>query len=114
MTPASSTPLELTKENVTQVLTSGRLVVIDMWASWCGPCKMFLPIFTAVAGQFEGEPDVVFAKCNIDEQPWISGQLQIKAVPTLIIARGERILHRESKVIRGAELVALVNSKLQG
>jgi len=106
--PVPSSVIELTKENVTEVLSSRKLIVIDMWASWCGPCKMFMPVFVAVADSYADNPDVVFAKCNIDEQPWIASQLVVKSVPTVMVTRGEQVLFRESRVLGAAELTKAV------
>lgn len=100
--------IDLTKTNVSELLNSGKVVVIDMWASWCGPCKVFLPVFGAVAESYANHSDVLFAKCNIDEQPWIASQLAVKSVPTVIISKGAQVLFRESRVLGAAELTRAV------
>jgi thioredoxin 1 len=81
--------VELTKENFEQVVTSNSTVIIDFWAPWCGPCKGFAPVFDRVA---EGNPDVVFAKVNTDEEQEIAGHFQIRSIPTLMVFRDQIIV----------------------
>jgi thioredoxin 1 len=65
-----------------EVLNSEKPVLIDFWASWCGPCKMQAPIFDAVA---EENPDVVFGKINIDEEQELATKYSVMSIPTLIL-----------------------------
>ena len=64
------------------------LVVIDFWASWCGPCKMLAPIFEKVAGDMT---DVKFCKVNVDEEPELARKFMISSIPTVIcVKNGEQ------------------------
>jgi thioredoxin len=81
--------VELTKDNFEQVVTTNSTVVIDFWAPWCGPCKGFAPVFDRVA---EGNPDVVFAKVNTDDEQEIAGHFQIRSIPTLMVFRDQIIV----------------------
>ena len=65
------------------------MVVIDFWAEWCGPCKMFGPTFEKVSGNHEG---VVFAKCDTESQQQIAAQFGIQSIPTLAIMRDKVLL----------------------
>ena len=81
--------VELTKDNFEQVVTGNPTVVVDYWAPWCGPCRVFAPTFEKVA---EKNPDVVFAKVNTEDEPEIAAHFQIRSIPTLMIFRDSVIL----------------------
>ena len=76
--------IELTKENFSSIIEGNDTVVIDFWASWCGPCRAFAPTFEAAS---EDNPGVVFAKVNTEEQRELAGVFGIRSIPTLIIFR---------------------------
>ena len=71
------------EENLASVLRSG-IVFVDWWAPWCGPCRVFGPIFDRVAEQ---NPEVVFAKVNAEEHPDLAVSFGIRAIPTLMVFR---------------------------
>ena len=73
----------ITKENFEQeVLQSTKLVLLDFWASWCGPCRMLSPIVDEVA---EERTDVKVGKVNVDEQPELAGEFGVMSIPTLLV-----------------------------
>jgi thioredoxin len=76
--------VELTKENFEQVVTGDKMVIVDFWAPWCGPCKGFAPVFEAAS---EKHADIVFAKVNTDEEQEIAGHFHIRSIPTLMVFR---------------------------
>jgi thioredoxin 1 len=73
----------LTNDNHDQTVKDG-IVFIDFWAAWCGPCRMFAPIFERAA---EKHPDITFAKVDTDDQVELAGRYGVQSIPTLVIYR---------------------------
>lgn len=78
-----------TDENVTEIIASGKPVVIDFWATWCGPCVRMTPIIDELAAQYDGE--VVIGKYNIDEEGDLAAKYRIMSIPTILFFKnGEK------------------------
>ena len=73
--------IELTNENFNETIENNDVVVVDFWAPWCGPCRMFAPTFEAVSEQY---PHVVFAKLNTEDQQELAASFNIRSIPTLM------------------------------
>lgn len=76
--------INLTHENIHDEIDTEQKVLIDFWASWCGPCKMVSPILDEIASE---DPDFKICKINVDDQPMLAQQFMIKSVPTLIVMK---------------------------
>ena len=84
--------LEVTVENFDEkVLNSEKLVMLDFWATWCGPCRMLSPIVDEVA---EERGDIKVGKVNVDEQPELAGQFDVMSIPTLLVFENGKLVNR--------------------
>ena len=79
--------INLTKQNFEEeVLKSEKLVLVDFFATWCGPCKMIAPVLSEIAKEYEGKVKV--GKVNVDEQKDLAVQYKISNIPTLLLFKG--------------------------
>lgn len=99
--------LELTKQNFNEyVSNSNKPVMIDFWASWCGPCRMLAPIFEEIAKEVKDE--VMVAKLNVDENAEIAGQYHVAAIPTILVFKQGKVTARRTGMMSKEEILQLL------
>lgn len=98
--------LHLTKDNFEQeVLKADKTVLVDFWASWCGPCKMVGPIIDEIANEVT---DVKICKVNVDEQPELAKEYKVMSIPTLIVFKDGQMVKREVGAKSKEDLLAMI------
>ena len=103
-------PVEANDRNLSDLISRHDLVVVDMWAPWCGPCKMIGPIIDRLAAKYKGK--VLFAKVNVDQNPVISGQFGVQSIPTLLIFKSGSLIDRKVGALPQQALEALIDRLL--
>ncbi len=97
--------LELTESTFDDAVSDSDILVVDWWAAWCGPCRMFAPVFEAAAGR---HADIVFAKVDTDANPALSSAAGIRSIPTLMVFRDGVLVFSQPGALPAAALDELI------
>lgn len=106
-----TTPIELNETNFDHIIVNSQIpVIVDFWAPWCGPCKMFSPIFNEISKKYPLK--ALFTKVNTEEQQNLASRFNIKSIPTLIVYKNGIEKKRVSGALDPLRLANLVNESL--
>jgi thioredoxin 1 len=97
----------LTKETFTESVTGSEITLIDFWASWCGPCRAFAPVFEKLSGE---NPDILFAKVDTEAEPELAAAFNITAIPTLIAVKDRTVVYSQAGALPEPALRELVQA----
>src|SRR5690554_4049679 len=98
---------EITTDNVNNTIDGNDIVLLDVWADWCGPCRVFAPVFEKAA---ETHDDVVFGKIDTEAQQELAAAFQIRSIPTLMAFREKVLVFSQPGALNGGQLDQVIDA----
>ena len=99
--------IELTEENFNQTVEDSGILFVDFWASWCGPCRQFAPVYEAAS---EANPDLVFGSINTEEQRRLASAADVTSIPTLMAFRDGILVYAQPGALPPAALDQIISA----
>ena len=103
--------LEIKDSNFEELLASGKPVVVDFWATWCGPCKKIAPDVEALAEEYKDQ--VIIGKCDVDDNDELTGKFGVRNIPTVLFIKDGEVFHQIYKAnMSDEEMYAKISAAL--
>jgi thioredoxin 1 len=102
---AAAGPITVTQDSFVEIVKNEGIVLLDWWASWCGPCRAFAPVFEAAAA---ANPDIVFGKVDTESEPSLAQAFRIRSIPTLMAFRDGILLFAQPGMLPAHALADLI------
>ena len=98
----------VTNTNFAEMLAGDKPLMVDFWATWCGPCRILSPTVDEIAEEYADR--ITVAKCNVDDAEEIAMQYRIMSIPTLLFFEGGEVVDKRVGVVSKEEIVSIINS----
>lgn len=98
--------IKVNKSNFEEIKNSEKVVLLDFYADWCGPCRMVGPVIEEIAKERE---DIVVGKVNVDEENELAGEFGVFSIPTLVVMKGGKVVAQEAGAKPKAQILAMVD-----